>query len=141
MTLRQKTNLARKLQPMLCLSKPGKSAWGMRTLSDQSKNVEVIIRKSINITSTKSGKIQHGLYVCDVLRVNDYNECEKYFGPHMLEYAIASIMGEARKNKKHIIFYSDLKSVMLKKKIADVSMVEIRAGKERIWGVVYNDII
>lgn len=139
MTLRTRTNLARKLQPTNCLSKPGKSIWGMRTLSDPAKNVQVEVFKKQNITSFGKAKVQHGLYVCQVHRINKSNNWEYYYGPHMLEYAIASIMGEARKNKKHIIFYTDLKSVMLKRKIQNVSMIEIKVGKERIWGVVYND--
>lgn len=139
MTLRTRTNLARKLQPTNCFSKSGKSSWGMRTIGDKTKNVQVYIHKSKNITTIGREKFSHGLYLCEVLRVNKFNKLEKYFGPHLLEYAIASIMAEAKKNKKHIIFYTDLKSVALKKKIVDVSMIEIKAGKERIWGVVYNE--
>jgi hypothetical protein len=112
----------------------------MRTISDQSKNVQVEIFKKQNITSVNGkGKISHGLYICQVHRINKFNEWGQYYGPHMLEYAIASILGEAQKNKKSVIFYTDLKSVVLKKKIQDVSMIEIKCGKERIWGVVYND--
>lgn len=140
MTLRQRTNLARKLSPQLCTTKVGKSVWGMRTISDNSKNVQVEVMKSKNITSVNgSGKVSHGLYICRVHRINKYNEWEQYYGPHMLEYAIASILGEAKKNKKSVVFYTDLKSVVLKKKIQNVSMIEIKCGKERIWGVVYND--
>lgn len=140
MTLRQRTNLARKLSPQLCTTKVGKSVWGMRAISDNSKNVQVEVMKSKNITSVNgSGKVSHGLYICRMHRINKFNEWEPYFGPHMLEYAIASILGEAKKNKKSVVFYTDLKSVSLKKKIQDVSMIEIKCGKERIWGVVYND--
>lgn len=140
MTLRQRTNLARKLSPQLCTTKVGKSVWGMRSVSDNSKNIQVEVMKSKNITSVNgSGKVSHGLYICRVHRVNKFNEWEQYYGPHMLEYAIASILGEAKKNKKSVVFYTDLKSVSLKKKIQDVSMIEVKAGKERIWGVVYND--
>ena len=140
MTLRQRTNLARKLQPILCSNGLQFSAWGMRTISDQAKNVQVKVNKTKKITSVgESGKVSHGLYVCNVYRVNKYNELEKYYGPHLLEYAIASILGEAKRNKKTVIFYANFKSVILKKKIQNVSMIEIIAGKERVWGVVYNN--
>lgn len=140
MTLRQRTNLARKLSPQLCTTKVGKSVWGMRSVSDNSKHVQVEVMKSKNITSVNgSGKVSHGLYICRVHRINKYGEWEQYYGPHMLEYAIASILGEAKKNKKSVVFYTDLKSVVLKKKIQSVSMIEIKCGKDRIWGVVYND--
>ncbi len=139
MTLRQRTNLARKLSPVLCTNKVGKSIWGMRSVGDKSKNIQVEIFKNKNITSVnEKGKITHGSYICQVHRINKFNEWEQYYGPHMLEYAIASILGEAQRNKKSVIFYTDLKSVMLKKKIQNVSMIEVRCGKERIWGVVYN---
>lgn len=139
MTLRSRTNLARKLQPTNCFSKPGKSIWGMRSLSDPAKNVQVEVFKKQNITSFGKAKVSHALYVCQVHRINNSNMWEYYYGPHMLEYAIASIIAEANRNKKHVIFYKDLKSVALKKKIQNVSMIEIKAGKETIWGVVYND--
>lgn len=141
MTLRQRTNLARKLSPKLCTTKVGKSVWGMRSVSDNSKNIQVEVFKKQNVTSTSSkfGKITHGLYICQARRINKYGEWEPYFGPHALEYAVASILGEAKRNKKTVIFYADIKSVLLKKKIQNVSMIEIKCGKERIWGVVYND--
>lgn len=139
MTLRTRTNLARRLNPVYIPTMGnGKTVWGMRTLSDQAKNVEVIVNKSKKITYLPGEKVQHGLYDCQVLRVNKFNEVERYFGPHMLEYAIASIMAEAKKAKRQVIFYKDLKSVTLKRKIQNVSMIEIKCGKDTIWAVVSN---
>lgn len=140
MSIRKRINTARKLDTVLCQNKVGKSTWGMRSISDASKNIQVEIFKKQNITSVNGGgKISHGLYICQAHRINKYNEWEPYFGPHALEYAIASILGEAKRNKKSVIFYANIKSVILKKKIQNVSMIEIKCGKERIWGVVYND--
>lgn len=137
MTLRSRTNLARKLQPVMCLNRPEKSAWAMKSVSGD--RIQVAVKKATQITSFKTGKVRHAVYFADVMRINQYNEAKKYYGPHALEYALASIMAEASKAKKRIVFYSSLKSVELKKRIQDVSMIEVKAGKETVWGIFYNE--
>lgn len=142
MTIRQRINTARRIEPKLCLSKVGKSIWGMRSVSDPAKNIQVEVMKYKHITSvSKKGKISHAQYICKVHRINPADGWVDYFGPRRLEYAVAAIVGEADRVNRKIIFYKDLSSVMLKKKIQDVSMIEVVVGKERIWGVVYNELV
>lgn len=141
MTIRNRINTARKLDPQLCLSKVGKSIWSMGSVSDPANHIQVEVMKYKHITSVgKNGKISHAQYICKVHRINPADGWIDYFGPRRLEYAVAAILGEASNAKRKVIFYKDLSSVMLKKKIQDVSMIEVVVGKERIWGVVYNEL-
>lgn len=109
----------------------------MRTISDPAKNVQVEIHKGKHITSVNgNGKISHAQYHCNVHRVNAADGWKNYFGTHEIEYALAAILGEAKNKNRKVIFYSNLKSALLKKKIQNVSMIEVKVGKETFWGVI-----
>jgi len=139
-TFKQKINTARKLKPQAAVRGTSRSVWGVRTVSDPAKLVEVEIRKGKHTTSVNGkGKITHGQYICNVRRI-EATGVIKYFGPHELEYVACALLGEAKEKKRKIIFYKDLKSVMLKKKIQNVSMIEVRIGKQTFWGVVENEL-
>ncbi len=136
--LRQRTNIARKLQPQLCMNKKGKAVWGMRSVSDQTKCIQIEVVKSItNTTVGKKEVVRHGLYTCRVHRI-DAQGWVDYYGPHLLEYAIASIVGETNRAGKKIIFYSLLESAILKRKIVKGSLIEVACGKNKIWAIVFN---
>lgn len=137
-TLRQQTNIARKLQPQRCMWKQGKAVWGMRSVSDQAKCIQVEVFKSVGNTTVSKGKVirQHGQYFCRVHRIDGAQGWIDYYGPHLIEYAIASIVGEAIRVGKKVIFYSSLKSAALKRKIAGGSLIKVTCGKTQLWAVV-----
>ena len=136
-TLRQKTNLARKLQPQRSTWKQGKAIWGMRSVSDKAKCIQVEIFKSVgNTTISKGEVVRHGQYVAKVHRINGYQGWFDYYGPHLVEYAIASIVGEATQVGKKVVFYSSLKSASLKRKIAGGSLIKVTCGKTQLWAIV-----
>lgn len=133
-SLRQRLNKARRLHPVLCLKGVRGSVYGMRSVSDQSKNVQVRVRTSPALTTISKGKVITKMqYHCQVERVTGTG-MQQYYGPHEMEYAIASALKEISKEVK---FTSKQSTALLKQKIYGGQLIEVKSGAKSVYGVAY----
>lgn len=133
-TLRTRLNKARRLQPQLCLKGIHGSVYGMRSVSDASKNVQVRVRTTPALTTISKGKVITKMqYHCQVERVTGTG-MQQYYGPHDMEYAIASALKEIGKEVK---FTSKQSTALIKHKIYGGQLIEVKSGAKSVYGVAY----
>jgi hypothetical protein len=132
--LRIRLNKSRKLRPTLCMTRNNRQVWGMRSVTDETVNYQVTVVSSRNETQG----IVHSVYTCHCQRVTGHGMVDCEGGKCATCYhALGAIRAMATKVGKKVVFCKDLEVVLLKRRILNGVLIEVRGGKTT-WGVVYN---
>ena len=138
-SLRIRLNKSRYLIPQLCLSTHLKSVYGMRSVTNPSTNYQVQIRSARGITVGKQ-RISHAQYYCQCNQVAGVG-CEQPAckGKAVCYHSLAAVRQMAREKGKRVIFYRNLSSALLKRKICKGMLIEVINGNFKIYGVAYGE--
>lgn len=132
--LRTRLNKSRKLNPVHCFTRLNRQVWGMRSVSNETVNYQVLVVSGREVTQD----IMHSVYTCQCQRVTGHGMVDCEGGKCSVCYhSLAAIRAMATKANKKVVFSKSLKTALIKRDIYKGALIEVRGGKV-VYGVVYG---